>query len=418
MKRTGRHPSKRSLSLDEFWEQEKDDLFKGVVAKKSAPKHNSDPALSGVDEINQFYELHKREPNQHGSFEEKLLARKLNGLRALSNRQDVIDADIHGLLHVKAVPKDKLKVESMPIHKLDTLNDDALANSLLGMLAGSDMEGLFDTKSLKPRKLKNTQERVGQRTPCQDFQRYIPIFNRIKTIIDTSKDAVKDYRQGNKISIGDVFIWGGISCFVAKEVKMEYDAEGKPNPRFKIVFDNGVYADMLHQSFSQGMYRNNGTRRIDMNVSKFLGDLSVPLESRYGKKTGEIYFLASHSTNSEVVQFTNLIKIGVTSDSTPLRTRNAESEGTYLFAPVRILKILPCYNLNVVGLEGLIHSALNQYRKEIRLGHKATGKSVIAKEWFDVELNKAVSVALGLVRRQFSDIEVDDLGNIHSGKKG
>ena len=109
-----------------------------------------------------------------------------------------------------------------------------------------------------------------------------------------------------------------------------------------------------------------------INVAKQLGETSKTLEERYGNKTGEIYFLASHSTSPEVTKFKNLIKISVTSNQAP-RIRNADVEGTYLYSPVRILKILPCYNINVQGLETLIHTQLHSYRKKSDLG---TGKRV------------------------------------------
>ncbi len=234
----------------------------------------------------------------------------------------------------------------------------------------------------------------------------------IKDKIDNAPGSVVPFKGASRIEVGDVFIWGGITCFVEKELKMEFDANGKANPRLKIIFDNGMFADMLYQSFSQGMYRSSGTRRVAVNVSDRLGKTSKSLKEQYGDKTGEIYFLASHSTSPEITKFNNLIKIGVTTNQTPLRIRNADTEGTYLYAPVRILKILPCYNINVQGLESLIHTQLHAYRKEITLRHKKTGKDIIAREWFDVSLKYAVEVAVDTVRNHVSNISLDENDNL------
>lgn len=409
-KHVGRHLSKRSLNLDEFWEQEKDDLFKDIVAKTKSSDASSDPAMQTLNEVNEFFSKHNREPKPYGNLEEKLLARKLKGIRELSNRKDLKDADINGLLLDSLSDNESSKVVKVP--QLDTTNDDALADSVLDLLGGDNLKGLFDTNTLKKAKPKNSQDRVGQRTPCPEFYRYIPIFNKIMDAIDNHPDSISPFKGTSKIHVGDVFIWGGITCFVEKELKMEFDSNGKANPRLKIIFDNGMYADMLYQSFSQGMYRSSGTRRLNINVARHLGEASKSLEERYGKKTGEIYFLASHSSSPEVTKFKNLIKIGVTTNQTPLRIRNADTEGTYLYAPVRILKILPCYNINVQGLESLIHTQLHNYRKEIRLRNKKTGKDVLATEWFDVELDKAVSIAINTVRNRFSDISLDENYNL------
>ena len=411
-KHIGRHLTRRSLSLDDFWEQEKDDLFKDIVAKTPSAKGSSDPAVQTLNDVNAFFSKHHREPRKDGPLEEKLLARKLNGIRKLSDRSDLKDADVNGLLLGSANDVMNGGSDRNLIPQLDTSSDEALADSVLGLLGGDNLKGLFNTDALTAAKPKNTQERVGQRTPCSDFSRYIPIFNMIMDKIDNEPESIIPFKGTSKIQVGDVFIWGGITCFVEKELKMEFDANGKANPRLKIIFDNGMYADMLYQSFSQGMYRSSGTRRLKVNVAVHLGETSKSLEKRYGRKTGEIYFLASHSTSPEVTKFKNLIKIGVTTNQTPLRIRNADSEGTYLYSPVRILKILPCYNMNVQGLESLIHTQLHQFRKEIKLRNKKTGKDVTAKEWFDVSLEQAVSVAINMVRENVGEVSIDENYNL------
>ena len=72
-----------------------------------------------------------------------------------------------------------MKVLSHRRSNNDASNDDALADSVLDLLGGDNLKELFDTDTLKKAKPKSTQDRVGQRTPCPDFSRYIPIFNKI-----------------------------------------------------------------------------------------------------------------------------------------------------------------------------------------------------------------------------------------------
>jgi hypothetical protein len=410
----------KKLSLDKFWAKEKNGLFKDIKPKKKLQISSGSPAVQSLMKINDFYEINQREPSKEGPFEEKKLARALNKLRVLNDRSDTNDADIHGLLLVKHTKgeeitevKDSETIEN-PKLKLDKTNNKTLASSILNLFGGGKHDKLFDTSKLKQGKLKNTQETYGKRTPCPDFHRYVTVFNKIKRMIDSREAVIEPFKRGNVINIGEVFIWDGITCFVAEELKMEHDAQGKPNPRLSVIFDNGTHANILKQSFSQGMYRSNGTRRISRKLGSLLDNLSKPIEERYGKKTGEIYFLASHSNSPEVLKYNNLIKIGVTENTTPLRTRNAETESTYLFSPIRILKIIPCYNMNVMGLEALIHTALNDFRKEIVLSNKRTGRTITAREWFDISVDKAESVAMEIVKGNYSGYSLDQSGNLHN----
>ena len=119
-KRVGRHLAKRSLSLDEFWEQEKEDLFKDIVAKTPKLNGSSDPAVQTLNDVNAFFSKHNREPKLDGPLEEKLLARKLNGIRKLSNRDDLRDADIHGLLLVEVSDEKAEALNEQMAPQLDT----------------------------------------------------------------------------------------------------------------------------------------------------------------------------------------------------------------------------------------------------------------------------------------------------------
>ena len=89
-------------------------------------------------------------------------------------------------------------------------------------------------------------------------------------------------------------------------------------------------------------------------------------------------------------------------------------EATYLFAPVKILKILPCYNMDVISLESLIHASLHEYRKSIRISNQQGGKVVEATEWFDVSLDIAVNIALNIVKKSHPNYQSDEHGNLHS----
>jgi hypothetical protein len=187
-----------------------------------------------------------------------------------------------------------------PRLKLDKTNNQTLATSILDIFGGGKREKLFDTSNLKKTSLKKTQENYGKRTSCPDFYLFVPVFNQIKQLIDTRNSSIEPFRRGNVINIGDVFIWDGITCFVAEEIRMEHDAQGKPNPRLRIVFDNCTHTDMLKQSFSQGMYHSNRTRRISEKIDYLLNKMNNVVVKYYWPQfysKASIFFLARLGLN-------------------------------------------------------------------------------------------------------------------------
>lgn len=401
------------ISRQAYWETEKDRLFKDVKPLVKNNPNGSSPLVQAIIEINAFYVKHNRLPNFNGEFEEKKLARRLQSLMKHKSDKALKSADVHGLLALDKATQTPSQQSSVQPIKLDKTNDNTLANSLLDVFGKGLRGDILDTTPLKASG-KNTNDRYGKRIPCENFHPYIKVFTRIKHMMDTRKAIIEPFKgKGSNILLGEVFIWDGITCFVSQEVRMEYDPNGKPNPRLRVIFDNGTYADLLQQSLSQGMYRSSGTRRVSISVSDYLEDISKLLEAKYGTKTGEIYFLGTHSTQPSVSQYQNLIKIGVTTSTTPKRTNNAVHEPTYLYAPIKILKILPCYNMNVVGLESMIHAALHQYRKEIKITDKLNQKHITATEWFDVPLDLAVNAAIDIVKGNHSSAHLDEFDNIY-----
>ena len=408
IKERRKHQLKAKLvSLDEFWEQEKDNFFKDIKPTIKPSSSIGSPLVQNFEEVIAFYVVNQRLPSDAASdFSERLIARKFSAVLKAKNNSELQKMDVHGLLQGNSINK---TTEEIP--DIDLNDEDALLDLINNQLGDDVTRTVLDTSKLS--KPKNSRVDTAKRLPCPDFHQYMPVFESIRKLIDNREANIEAFKgYASKIAIGDVFIWDGLTCFVAEEVKMEFDPKGNPNPRLRVIFDNGMYADLLMQSMSQGMYRSKNSRRITQNMTKLLGKISKPLEEKYGKKTGEIYFLSSASNSSSVKQFDNLIKIGVTTKTTPQRIKNADMEATYLFAPVKILKILPCYNMDVTSLEALIHATLNEYRKSIKILNKQSNKTVEATEWFDVPLSKAVSAALTIVKKSNPDSESDAYGNV------
>jgi|GEM_PF-3076768 len=401
----------KKKSLDELWEIEKDNFFKDVKPSITLSSTKTNPLEQNFEQVIAFYVMHQRLPSdaKDASFEERGLARKLKSLRKHKDDPNLVTMDTHGLLQEPSQPEQE---DAVIVPDLD--DEDALLAFINSSLGDDITQSVMDTSRLSA-KPKTTRSDAASRKPCPDFYKYMKLFSVVRNLVDNQKATIVPFKAEHaQINIGDVFFWDGLTCIVTEEVKMEFDSKGEPNPRLRVIFDNGMYADLLKQSISQGMYRSKNTRKVTPGVYNMLNSLSQPLEAKYGKKTGEIYFVASLSDSPNVKQYKNLIKIGVTTRTTPKRVKDADTQSTYLYAPVRVMKIMPCYNMNVTGLEDMIHAALNDYRKIIAIKNHKTGKVTDAIEWFDIPLQQAYLVAMDIAQSRIPNMKQDEHGNLYN----
>ena len=291
IKERRKHQIKAKLvSLDEFWEQEKDNFFKDIKPTLKPTSSSGSPLVQNFEEVIAFYVINQRLPSDDASdFAERLIARKFSAVLKAKNNSELQKIDVHGLLS----EENSTNGSNEEISEVDLNDEDALLDLINNQLGDEVTRTVLDTSKLS--KPKNSRADTAKRLPCPDFHQYMPVFETVRKLIDNREANIEAFKgYANKIAIGDVFIWDGLTCFVAEEVKMEIDPKGNPNPRLRVIFDNGMYADLLMQSMSQGMYRSKNSRRITQNMTKLLGRISKPLEEKYGKKTGKSTFYQAH----------------------------------------------------------------------------------------------------------------------------
>lgn len=102
-----------------------------------------------------------------------------------------------------------------------------------------------------------------------------------------------------------------------------------------------------------------------------------------------------------------LVKIGYSTQSVEERIKGAEDDPTYLEAPVRILAVLDCYNLNPQKVEHLIHAFLAKQRINMTL-ISSKGKPYKPSEWFAVDRETAVAVAEHIVAGDIMHYRMDN----------
>lgn len=128
---------------------------------------------------------------------------------------------------------------------------------------------------------------------------------------------------------------------------------------------------------------------IEADVENFQLDGSAEKDRRKFSapdiETGYIYILRTASDDEVVKKYSGkLYKVGYTSKSVEERIRNAESEPTYLCAPVVIEETWKCVNINGRKLETFLHTFFASAQVKIKVN--ANHQSQVASEWFNVPL--------------------------------
>lgn len=105
-------------------------------------------------------------------------------------------------------------------------------------------------------------------------------------------------------------------------------------------------------------------------------DVFAPLFN--GARTGFVYVLRSLSDKPEVQ---GLLKVGTTSAAVEDRIAHAETQSTFLFAPVAIVDTYELVGHSAKEVEQLIHRALRRYHIALRVTGP-DGRSFSSTEWF------------------------------------
>jgi T5orf172 domain len=283
--------------------------------------------------------------------------------------------DSRGLLDVKADPS--LTAEA------DLTDEELLA--ALGIDADSQND-VTQLKHVRSRQEIKAAEEIAQRTLCQDFDEFKPIFEKVQRELKTGERQTLKYQDNAEIDRGDLFILNGQKALVAETDEPFITDSGLPNCRLRVVYDNGTESDYLLRSLQRALNKDKASRRI---IDPDLG--SLPLFSQVAAandvQTGYIYVLRSKSEHPFIAEHRSVIhKIGVTGGDVKSRVANAKKDPTYLLADVEIVATFKLANINSKGLEALIHKFFASARWDLELKDRFD-IPVKPKEWFFVPLN-------------------------------
>ncbi|MEY2340986.1 GIY-YIG nuclease family protein [Acidithiobacillus sp. IBUN Pt1247-S3] len=343
--------------------------------KKGGRPASEERVIAGFEEIQRFTEQHGRAP-QHGEDRdifERLYAVRLDRLRVLPDcRALLASLDHQGLL--AGAPTAATAEEIIDI--------DDLAAELAGV-GGRD--GITVLRHVRTSAEKRAAEEIADRKPCEDFETFRPLFERVQTEVKTGLRQSQPIEAGRRaIEAGDFFVLEGITLYVAEVGEPLKTTAREIDRRLRLIFSNGTESNLLLRSLQRAFYDDPAARRL---ASPESGQLSFGGELEADDvESGTIYVLRSLSDHPYVAQHRDIIyKVGVTGGRVETRIANAENEATYLLAKVEVVATYKLAGVNRTRMESLFHRLFAPARLDITI-HDRFGHPVQPEEWFLVPL--------------------------------
>ena len=359
----------------------------GVELEAEKPKAYSPleaRLIAGFEDITKFVDEHGHPP-QHGETRdifERLYAVRLDQLR--KNEQAIsllTDLDTHGLL---------TKDTSLKVTEPD---DDALLKELgIDPFVQAD-DDITKIKHVAPMAHRQAAEEIANREVCRDFDKFEPLFEGVKSDIETGmRKTIKSTTQDD-FDLGRFFILKGQMAYIAERGE-DIKATGKNifDARLRVIFDNGTESNLLMRSLQRSFNEpKNNARAISVpNAGPLFGNEKE-------NQTGTIYVLRSKSNLPEIMPIRDaILKIGVTGGPIKTRISNARNEATYLLGDVEVVDEYTLYNINRRKLENLIHKIFSEAQFQVTIMDRF-GKPFTPREWFLVP-PEAVAEAVELIR--------------------
>lgn len=334
--------------------------------------------ITGFEEIQRFV-MKNGHPPRHGEggdIFERLYAVRLDRLRTLEEcRSPLLPLDHQGLL--TGPPS-----EPAPANTMDE-------NELLAELEGAaGSSHITKLRHVRASAEKREAEEIASREKCLDFEMFKPLFEQVQADLASGRRATRRFVKDAgflkaDIQVGQFFILGGQTAYVAEVGEPIKAPNGETDARLRVIYSNGTESDLLLRSLQRALYKDEAGRRI---TEPSAGPLFDDQTDDSDRASGTIYVLRSRSDHPVVAENrTVLHKIGVTGGSVERRIANARLDPTFLMADVEIVATYELYNINRAKLETLIHKVFNAARLDVEIMDRL-GRPIVPKEWFLVPL--------------------------------
>mgnify|MGYP006399003833 CR=1 FL=1 len=335
--------------------------------------------IAGFEEIQKFVEEQKRLPihGEENDIFERLYAVRLEKIKEKKEFVDLLNKlDYQGIL---------AGALNSPVDTADSVDDDELLK-LLGV--EEDKNSITNLKYVKTRAEKRANEEFANRTICEDFENFKPLFDRAKKEIENGYRETVRFRKDagftKTIIQENLFvIVKGQMAYIAEKGELFKAPNGEEDARLRVIYDNGTENDLLQRSLIRAMYKDETSRFV---TQPGLGPLFSDKFDDDDLESGTIYVLRSNSKNPVVIQNREIFhKIGVTGNDLNKRIQNAKNDPTFLMADVEVVATYKLANINRHKLENLIQSFFKNAKLNIDIKDRF-GKPVNPREWFLVPL--------------------------------
>ena len=355
--------------------------------KASSRTPREERIMAGFEEILRFHQAHGRAP-LHGEGREifeRLYAVRLDQLRKLPEAQALLAGmDAPGLLSGAVAAQSDV----------DDLDEDALLAQLGIGDEPANQSDITVLRHVRSSVEKRAAEEIADRTPCADFDKFQPLFERVERDIKSGLRKTLRFGRDTSIETGNYFIVGGQLAYVAEIGEAIKAPNGESDARLRVIYANGTESNLLRRSLQRALYKDESGRRLTHpDLGPLFGDTPEPDDI----ETGTIYVLRSLSNHPFVAEHRDLIhKIGVTGGKVESRIAGAEKDATYLLADVEVVATYKLHNLNRTRLENIFHRLFGAAQLDLTIEDRF-GHPVKPREWFLVPLH-VIDKAVELIR--------------------
>ena len=346
--------------------------------KASSHTPREERIIAGFEDILRFHQTHGRAPrhSEGGDIFERLYAVRLDQLRKLPEAQALLAGlDTPGLLSGGGAAANT---------DVDALDEDALLAELGVSMEPADASDITVLRHVRSSVEKRAAEEVADRTPCEDFERFQPLFEQVERELKSGVRRALPFGRDASVFNGNYFIVGGQLAYVAEVGDPIKAPNGESDARLRVIYANGTESNLLRRSLQRALYKDETGRRLsDPDMGPLFGGEAEPDDI----ESGTIYVLRSKSSHPFVAEHRELIhKIGVTGGKVETRIAAADKDATYLLADVDIVATYKLHNLNRTRLENIFHRLFGAAQLDLTIEDRF-GNPVKPREWFLVPLH-------------------------------
>ena len=197
----------------------------------------------------------------------------------------------------------------------EAMDDDELLAELEGAAGSSDITTL---RHVRTSAAKREARKLRAAKSAQTSKSSKPLFQQVQSDLEaglrTTRPFVKDAGfLKAEIKVGQFFILGGQTAYVAEIGEPIKAPNGELDARLRVIYSNGTESNLLLRSLQRALYKDEAGRRITEPIA---GPLFADKSEDGDQASGTIYVLRSKADHPTVAAHRNLLhKIGVTSGS-------------------------------------------------------------------------------------------------------